>query len=332
MHGLCMRARQAVQALLFCIPVYVFAGCSQKASIDEASLVAGQRDEVYGGHEISAKGSLSESMPAEAINFGITPWDEPEKLKRMYAPFITHLSEKLKLRVRFVVAQEYNDLVADLKRGIIHIAAFSPGAYSDALDQGIEREAVYVASTQDSGNSHYRGLVISRPQYKTLADLKGKTFAFVEKGSSSGYKFPLALLLQKGIDPYRYFSKIFYLGSHAHVVEAVANGKADAGATWDGYAEKTPAYREKKISTLFKTQPIPYDAILVYRKKGPQFARKVQQHLLSIDMKTTTAAGEKVLNKDLGFPYTGYVVHKPQIYDVVRQTSRLVKNYKPPKE
>lgn len=327
-----MNARTAIQNFVFFASLVLLWGCGEKSAVDEATLVAGQRDEVYGKHEISAKGSLSESMPAEAINFGITPWDEPEKLKRMYAPFITHLSEKLKMRVRFVVAQEYNDLVADLKRGIIHIAAFSPGAYSDALDLGIEREAVYIASTQDSGNSHYRGLVITRPQYKSLAELKGKTFAFVEKGSSSGYKFPLALLLQKGIDPYRYFSKVFYLGSHAHVVEAVANGKADAGATWDGYAEKTPAYRDKKISTLFKTQPIPYDAILVYRKKGPQFARKVQQHLLSIDQKSTTAAGDKVLNKELGFPYTGYVVHKPQVYDVVRQTSRLVKNYKPSKE
>lgn len=312
--------------------LYSAISCAARSSVDEAALVAGQRDEVYGKHEISAKGSLSESVPTEAINFGITPWDDPEKLRRMYAPFITHLSEKLKMRVRFVVAQEYNDLVADLKRGIIHIAAFSPGAYSDALDQGIEREAVYIASTQDGGNSHYRGLVISRPQYRSLADLKGKTFAFVEKGSSSGYKFPLALLLQKGIDPYRYFSKVFFLGSHAHVVEAVANGKADAGATWDGYAEKTPAYREKKIATLFKTQPIPYDAILVYRKKGSAFAQKVQRHLLSINQNSATAAGEKVLNKELGFPYTGYVVHKPQVYDVVRQTSRLVKGYKPPKE
>ena len=324
--------RRSLQTLLLRLALVFIVACGTKSSVDEASLVAGQREEVYGKHEISAKGSLSESMPAEAVNFGITPWDDPEKLKRMYAPFITHLSEKLKMRVRFVVAQEYNDLVADLKRGIIHIAAFSPGAYSDALDQGIEREAVYIASTQDGGNSHYRGLVISRPQYKALADLKGKTFAFVEKGSSSGYKFPLALLLQKGIDPYRYFSKVFYLGSHAHVVEAVANGKVDAGATWDGYAEKTPSYREKKITTLFKTQPIPYDAILVYRKKGVAFAQKVQRHLLGINPQSTTSNGEKVLNKDLGFPYTGYVVHKPQVYDVVRQTSRLVKNYKPPKE
>lgn len=324
--------QRLVKTSFFAALVLLVTMCGGKSSIDESTLVAGDKNEVYGKHEISAKGSLSENFSGEAINFGITPWDEPEKLRKMYAPFITYLGEQLGVRIRFMVSQEYQDLVADLRRGIIHIAAFSPGAYSDALDEGIEKEALYVASTQDGGKSHYRGLVITRPQYQKLADLKGKSFAFVEKGSSSGYKFPLALLLQKGIDPYQYFSKIYFLGSHAHVVEAVANGKVDAGATWDGYAEKQPAYREKQIVTLFKTQPIPYDAILVYRKKGAQFASKIQRHLLAINEQTRTAGGDKVLNKDLGFPYSGYVVHKPQVYDVVRQTSRLVKSYKPPKE
>jgi phosphonate transport system substrate-binding protein len=306
------------------------AECGGGSSVDVENLVAGKRDEVYGENEISAKGSLSESLPTEAINFGITPWADPEKLKVMYAPFITYLGEKLNVRVRFMVAQEYHDLVADLKRGIIHIAAFSPGAYSDALDEGIENEAVYIASTRNLGNDYYRGLVITRPEINSLAKLKGKTFAFVEKGSSSGYKFPLALLLQKGIDPHRYFSKVYYLGSHALVVDAVTNGKADAGATWDGFAEATTAYKSKQIHTLFKTQPIPYDAIVVYRKMGNTFIRQVQGTLLALNSSTKTKDGDLVLNKDLGFPYTGYVAHGPQIYDVVRQTSRLVKKYKPP--
>ncbi len=243
--------RTIAHLILLAVPLLIAPTCAGKSSVDEASLVAGDKNEVYGKHEIGAKGSLSENLPGEAINFGITPWDDPEKLRKMYAPFIAYLGEQLGVRVRFMVSQEYQDLVADLRRGIIHIAAFSPGAYSDALDEGIEKEALYVASTQDSGKSHYRGLVITRPQFQKLADLRGKSFAFVEKGSSSGYKFPLALLLQKGIDPYKYFSKIYFLGSHAHVVEAVANGKVDAGATWDGYAEKQPVYREKKIVTLY---------------------------------------------------------------------------------
>ncbi len=307
-------------------------GCGGGSSVDVASLAAGRKSEVYGEKDISAKGSLADNLPSEAINFGITPWEDPEKLRRMHEPFLAYLSEKMHVRIRFMVAQEYHDLVSDLKRGIIHIAAFSSGAYSDALEEGIGKDAIYIASTQNDGNSYYRGQIITRPGIKSLNDLRGKSFAFVEKGSSSGYKFPLALLLQKGIDPYKFFSKIYYLGSHAHVVEAVVNGKADAGATHSGFSEKSSAFKEKKISVLMKTDPIPYDAIVVYRKKGTAFAEKLQKHLLAINRETTNAAGEKVLNKALGSPYSGYVVHPPKIYEVVRQTSRLVKAYKPPPE
>jgi phosphonate transport system substrate-binding protein len=310
----------------------LLAGCGGGSSVDVASLAAGRKSEVYGEKDISAKGSLSDNLPAEAINFGITPWEDPEKLRRMHEPFLAYLSEKMNVRIRFMVAQEYHDLVSDLKRGIIHIAAFSSGAYSDALEEGIGKDAIYIASTQNDGNSYYRGQIVTRPGIKSLNDLKGKSFAFVEKGSSSGYKFPLALLLQKGIDPYKFFSKIYYLGSHAHVVDAVVNGKADAGATHSGFSEKSTAFKENKISVLMKTDPIPYDAIVVYRKKGSAFAQKLQKHLLAINRETTNAAGEKVLNKALGSPYSGYVVHPPKIYEVVRQTSRLVKAYKPPPE
>jgi len=306
--------------------------CGNNTSVDESTLVAGLKEDVYGQTEISAKGSLAEDMPAEAINFGITPWDEPEKLKKMYAPFISYLGEKMKIRIRFVVSQQYQDLVSELKRGIIHIAAFSPGAYADALDEGIDNVATYVASTQNEGNSHYRGLIVTTPEIKNLSALKGKTFAFVEKGSSSGYKFPLALLLAEGIDPYRYFSKVYFLGSHANVVEAIANHKADAGATWDGYLAKTDAFKQKKISALRRTKLIPYDAIVVSRKKGAPFAVSLRRYLLDIRETTKNTAGENVLNRDGGFPYSGYVVHSPTIYDIVRQTSRIVKAYKVPTE
>lgn len=318
---------QAFRSPRWSFILLLFLNCGNRGDIDVSSLAAGRRSEVYTQAEIAARGNSNDNSSPDAINFGITPWEDPEKLRRMMEPFIAYLSEKMHVRIRFMVSQQYHDLIADLKRGIIHIAAFSSGAYGDALDEGIEKDAIYVASTQNDGNNFYRGQIVSRSEYKTLADLKGKSLAFVEKGSSSGYKFPLAGLLQKGIDPSKYFAKVYYLGSHALVVDAVVNGKADAGATWSGYAEKTQAFKDNKISVLLKTAPIPYDAIVVYRKKGMPFAQKLQKLLLSINRETTNAAGEKVLNKNLGSPYSGYTVHPPKVYDIVRQTNHLVKAY-----
>lgn len=316
--------------LLLCL--WPLIGCGGDDGVDPSRLTAGNPSEVYGAEDIKAKGSLSENLPGEAINFGITPWDEPEKLRSMYAPFIAYLGEQMKVKVRFMVSQEYQELLNDLKRGIIHIAAFSPGSYADALDAGIEGYADYVASTQNDGNSYYRGVIIAGRQYKDLASLKNQSFAFVEKGSSSGYKFPLALFLQRNIDPYRYFSKVYYLGSHANVVESVATGKISAGATWDGYLEQQLGKTPEKVRILLKTELIPYDAIVVSRKKGAAFARQLRTELLRINKNTKTKDGRLVLNKELGFPYSGYVVHSPAIYSVVRQTGQLIKGFRPPAE
>ena len=195
-----------------------------------------------------------------------------------------------------------------------------------------EGYAEYVASTQNDGNSYYRGVIIAGKQYKDLASLKNQPFAFVEKGSSSGYKFPLALFLQRNIDPYRYFSHVYYLGSHANVVESVATGKVAAGATWDGYLEQQMGKKPEKVNIILKTDQIPYDAIVVSRKKGAAFARQFRNELLRINKTSKTKDGRLVLAKDLGFPYSGYVVHSPAIYSVVRQTGQLIKGYKPPAE
>lgn len=318
--------------LVFFFSLILASGCGGGDGVDISDLAAGRASEVYGQEDIKARGSLSENLPGEAINFGITPWDEPDKLREMYAPFVAYLSERMKINIRFMVAQEYQELLNDLRRGIIHIAAFSPGSYADALDSGIESFADYVASTQNEGNSYYRGVIIAGKNYRDLKALKGESFAFVEKGSSSGYKFPLALLLAKGVDPYRHFSKVFYLGSHANVVDSVVSGKVAAGATWDGYLERQLGKNPEKVTVLYRTEQIPYDALVVSRKKGRRFANQLREELLRINKETTTKDGRKVLQKELGFPYSGYVVHPSGFYNVVRRTGNLVKQYKPPAE
>lgn len=264
------------------------------------------------------------------MNFGVTPWGELEKMQRAYEPLTDYLSEKLQVRIRLMIVQEYSELLGDLRRGLIDIASFSPGAYADALDVGIEKESLYVASAQLGGKNHYQGIIISKPEIRSLEALRGKSFAFVEEGSSSGYKFPLALLLGRRIDPYSFFSRVYFLGSHPNVVEAVIGGKADAGATWDGYIEENFPRQKPPVHILLRTEPIPYDAVVVGKKHGDRFAQKVRRLLVGLSRSTTTGDGSKVLGGDSGFPYSGYVVNSTRMYDVVRRTSKLVRTYRRP--
>jgi phosphonate transport system substrate-binding protein len=308
----------------------LFTNCGGESLSFNSELVAGRSEEVYGNAAHQQKLQKEERQYKRSMNFGVTPWGELDKMQHAYEPLTDYLSEKLHVHIRLMIVQEYSELLGDLRRGLIDIASFSPGAYADALDMGIDKESLYVASAQLGGKNYYHGIIICKPEIRSIEALRGKTFAFVEEGSSSGYKFPLALLLGRRIDPYTFFSRVYFLGSHPNVVEAVIGGKVDAGATWDGYIEENFPKQKPPVHVLMRTDPIPYDAVVVSKKHGKPFARKIRQLLVGLNKATTTAKGTRILGSESGFPYSGYVVNNNRMYDVVRRTSKLVRSYRRP--
>ncbi|MBS0475468.1 MAG: PhnD/SsuA/transferrin family substrate-binding protein [Proteobacteria bacterium] len=75
---------------------------------------------------------------------------------------------------------------------------------------------------------------------KTLADLRGKVFAYSDPDSNSGYLYPRYLLTTQGENPADFFSRSFFTWAHRKVVEAVGIALADGGAV-DGYVWETLA-------------------------------------------------------------------------------------------
>ncbi len=80
----------------------------------------------------------------------------------------------------------------------------------------------------------YRGQFIANAAsgIKTFADLKGKTFCFVDPLSTSGYIVPRIVLKANGIDPDTDFKATQNAGSHPNVAIAVYKGDCDAGVTY----------------------------------------------------------------------------------------------------
>lgn len=306
----------------------LLATCGRSDDIDIETITAGNPSEVYGAGKIEARGSLSSSQNPDAINFGITPWEKPAKLRKMFAPLIQYLSEQLGSRVRFIVSQDYTTLVNDLAGGIAQIAAFSPGAYAVAREKNPD-DLIYVATASKAGKDHYRGMIFTREDsaVNSIADLKGKTFGFVEKGSSSGYKFPLLMFLRKNINPYKFFSKVFFLGSHPNVAEAVHLGKVDAGATWDAAFEVAQEKYNQQLKIIVKTPPIPFDAIVVAKKQGKKFALKLRSILTKIGPETKTGDGRQVISSRFDFPYTGWTTRGPAFYNIVTQTNNAIQDF-----
>ena len=81
---------------------------------------------------------------------------------------------------------------------------------------------------------YYKGQFIANKAsgIKTLADLKGKTFCFVDPNSTSGSIIPRIILKANGIDPEKDLKAVQNAGSHDNVGIAVYKGDCDAGVTY----------------------------------------------------------------------------------------------------
>jgi phosphonate transport system substrate-binding protein len=133
------------------------------------------------------------------------------------------------------------------------------------------------------GRDSYNGqIIVHADGIKSLAELNGKKFAFVDPASTSGYLLPSRLFRKEKIKP----KETIFAGKHDTVVLAVYQKKVDAGATfytppdddgtpkdarWLLRVQHPDVYDKVKILQL--TEAIPNDP-LVFRKDMPEELKK----------------------------------------------------------
>lgn len=92
--------------------------------------------------------------------------------------------------------------------------------------------ATMINSREGKALSSFGGVIITtayNDKINSLADLKGKKFAAVEKSSFGGWQMVYKEFVDAGIDPFKDFSSMEFSGKHENVVFAVQNEQVDAG-------------------------------------------------------------------------------------------------------
>ncbi len=119
---------------------------------------------------------------AQELKFGFTPVLSEPEMRAEFEPLMNYLSESLGQKVTLYIAKDYGDLRTQMENGSVDIGSFSPFAYVDAARGGKIR---IIAQSIIEGSATYRGLIVARKDsgLKTIADLKGKRFAFVDPTS-----------------------------------------------------------------------------------------------------------------------------------------------------
>jgi serine/threonine-protein kinase len=269
-----------------------------------------------------AKGPPVRNGPV--LRYGIVQYSSPDEVQRAHKAIREYLSEALDRPVELVVADDDKDLMQRFFDGEIHLAALSPYAYVRAARRGTPG-LVLLAKPETRGGPSYQGLILTRADSKirSLADLKGKTFCYVNKGSTSGYLYPRALLRQAGLDPDTSFSSKSFGNDHLNTLRLLDRGECQGAAVYAKILENGNEHGmpSERFHQLASTERIPYDAYSVLARTPPEEVAAIQSALLALDPSSELA--KKVFAGNKG-EIIGFTRALDSDYDPVRRIEQYV--------
>ncbi len=206
------------------------------------------------------------------------PFANAAEQQAVFAILNRYLSNALGRPVVFTAGSSYDTTIEALALGKTDIAFLGAVSYIKARRRGDVRA---ILRTIRGDQPTYRGVILvpKGSPVRTLAGLKGRTVAFVDRSSGGGYLFPRLLLRGAGLDPDRDLKTVF-AGGHHQVVRMVAEGKADAGACFAG-AERTLA-DPSQVVTLAQTEPVPGDPVVVRAGLGSELIKRLRSALMEM--------------------------------------------------
>ncbi len=222
---------------------------------------------------------------AGVLRVSAIPDEAPTELQRKFKPLGDYLKQATGLDVQFVPVTDYAAVVEGLATNKLDLAWLGGFTYVQARRR-THGGVVPIVQRAEHAKFTSRFNVPTNSTAKTLADLKGKTFAFGAPSSTSGSLMPRYFLLQAGIDPERDFKSVAFSGAHDATVAFVAAGRAEAGvlnaSVMDKLVESKNANVEK-VRVLAITPPY-FDYNWTVRPGlDPAITRKLTDAFLRLD-------------------------------------------------
>jgi phosphonate transport system substrate-binding protein len=235
---------------------------------------------------------LSASAWAETFVFTAIPDEDERRLRSRFDKVAAYLSDALGVDVRFVPVKSYAAAVTAFRNDQVQLAWFGglsgvrarmlvTGAQAIAQGEEDQRFVTYFIAHADTGLTQGKAFPVG---------IKGRTFTFGSKGSTSGRLMPEYHIRQNfGAAPNDVFSRVGYSGDHSRTIALVQSGAYRVGAVnfkvWEN-ALKAGKIDPKKISVIWKTPPYPdYQWTIrgdVNKKFGAGFAGRVKSALLGL--------------------------------------------------
>jgi phosphonate transport system substrate-binding protein len=253
----------------------------------------------------------------------VTPSNIPTELFKASQVFAAELGKKLGVPIKVYMPTDYLGVVEALRNKTADMAFVHPAGY---VFSNREAKAQIVAVDVWHGKTSYTSRIFVRKDsnFKRLEDLRGKNIAFVDPGSTSGYVYPMVMLMKKGLvknrDPKTFFKEAMFAGTHEAALLALLNGSVDAVASFDLAPQQYLADKERieKLTYIAETDSIPEAGMCVREGLDPALVKKLHDALMAFN-----APEYRPILKDF-YGIDGFAPAKDSDYNPVREAIDLL--------
>ena len=270
---------------------------------------------------LAVPASWAQGAQGTPLRFGVGLF-QPDKDRNdaTYRPLAQHLAARLGRPVQLRTVDSWEGLAKSLANGETDIALMGPWGYVLANHFA---GAQVVSTILYDGKPEYFAMIVTHPGsgLESVQDLlgakgRGRSFAFGDKGSTSGYLIPLHFFQQQGIDPEKHFARVLYT-KHQAIQTQVTSGQLDAGADYNRNRNamiEQGLIQAERSKVIWQSAPLPNDAVAVREAlfQDKAFVARLQAALAEVGPLLKTQP------QLLPAHYTGFVASDNGFYKPIR--------------
>jgi phosphonate transport system substrate-binding protein len=228
------------------------------------------------------------SNPEELV-ISFTPEADPVHLELDAEGLANFLAQELDIPVSAQVDADYSATVEAMAAGHAHIATnLAPLQAAAAMERAGAR-LILVEERDGQAHYHSRFWVRKDSEIESLEDLQGKTIAFNDPLSGSGYLMPVATLLDHGLiengdEIHEFFDTVYFAGGTELSIQSLINGHVDVAGVSENAAEVflSPEDRER-VTYIAESDPMPRHAIAVSGDLSDDLVDRITETFLKLN-------------------------------------------------
>jgi phosphonate transport system substrate-binding protein len=271
--------------LIFLISLTLFFSCNSNKDIKEINL-----------QDDKTSVDSTQSSSQQKIYVAISTMISPVETFNLYKDLIDYISSKLGVPIEFKQRKTYSEVNNLLKENKLDFAFICTGAYLEARNK-MPIEILVVPVVE--GKPYYQAYVIvnNESNINSIDDLQGKSFAFTDPLSNTGYDYIINILKDRRTNPEKFFSKTIFTYAHDYSIQAVKRKIVD-GATVDGlvyeYLKHFQPEKVEGIKIINKSRDFGIPPFVVQKNLDPKLKLELKNIMLTMHQ---DSEGKKLLNK-----------------------------------